>query len=124
MVPWPIALVTLYVGVIATLSAAMVFRIVSGTSTRSLVWPLAWLGVSLGVVCGLPLLKSWARHLAVVELVCVTVVMLAVAGGLVMSGRPVGGLLATLGVSVPLVAIRYLRRPSVKAWFGEAGDRL
>ena len=117
MVPWPIALVTLYIGVIATVSAAVVFKIVSGASHRSLVWSLVWFGVSLGVVCGLPLLKAWALHLAVVELVCVTVVMLAVAGLLAMSGRPVGGLLATLGVSVPLVAIRYLRRPSVKAWF-------
>lgn len=121
MVPWPVALLSLFYGILATLSAASVWRALIGDSQRSLVWPIVWFAVSASVMCGLPLLKSWARQLAVFSSACLALLMLSAAGLFAMGQQPLGGLLATLGAGVHLVIIRYLRRPVVKAYFTPSG---
>ncbi|MDP3723442.1 MAG: hypothetical protein Q8R91_08105 [Candidatus Omnitrophota bacterium] len=117
MVPWPIALLTLFYGLIAALSAVMVWKVVAGMSERPLGWPLAWLVMSAGAMVGLPLLKPWARHLAIGTSLLLLGLTLAVAGALIVSGRPLGALLAACGAAVHVVVIRYVTQPRVKAWF-------
>lgn len=118
MVPWPIALLTLFYGLIAALSAAMVWQVVAGMSARSLSWPLVWLVASAGAMVGLPLLKPWARHLAIGTSLLLLGLTLAVAGALVVSGSPLGALLAACGAAVHVVVIRYLQCPVLKGYFG------
>ena len=117
MVPWPIALLTLFYGVVATTSAATVWRVSAGAADRSLVWPLAWLALSGSLMCGLPLLRSWARRLAMAGSTLLVLVTLSMAGLFVMGARPLLGLLATVGTAVHVIVIRYLQRPTVKAYF-------
>jgi len=117
MIPWPIALLTVCYGIIAAVSAAAVWRVMTGSADRPLIWPAAWLLLSLAVMSGLPLLKSWARRLAIGGSVLLVVVTLSVAGLLVVAGRPLAGLAAAISASVHVVVIRYLNRPQVKAWF-------
>ena len=117
MVPWPIALLTLFYAVVATLSASAVWKIAAGIVARPIVWPVLWLGLSSGVMFGLPLLKPWGRGLAIVASVAMALTTLAVAGLLVSTGRPVGGLLAAFGAGLHILVVRYLRRPVIKALF-------
>ena len=120
MVPWPVALLTLFYAAIATMSASTVWKIVTGQTHQPLVWPVGWLALSTSAMCGLPLLRPWARGVAIAGSALMALITLAVAGLLVRAGRPVGGLVATLAASVHLVIIRYLRRPSVKAYFSSS----
>ena len=120
MVPWPIALLTLFYGMLATISLGMVWRIVTGASRQPLGWALLWLGLSAGVMCGLPLLKPWARTLAVFGSVVMMVLLLLIAALLINAGHPVGALGTTFGAGIHVVIIRYLRRPIVRALFFEA----
>ncbi len=117
MVPWPIALLSLGYAVLMTVSLASVWQIVSGAVVRPLVWPLAWLLLSAAVMCGLPLLKPWARRLAIAGSLWLLVTALAIAGALVAQGRPGLGLAAALGSGVHVLIIRYLQRPAVKQYF-------
>ena|SRR3989338_7519012 len=117
MIPWSIALLSLFYAVIATASAASVWRVIIGVSHQSFLWPVGWLLLSLGAMCGLALLKSWGRNLAILGFLALIVVTLAVAGLLVMAREPLGALLATTIVSLHVLAIRYLCRPAVKVWF-------
>jgi hypothetical protein len=117
MVPWPVALLSVFYGVIATLSAATVWQVATGAVDRPMLWPVLWLAMSAGVMCGLPLLRPWGRSLAIVASWLLVAVTLAIAGLVVMAGRPVVGLLATVSGAVHVAAIRYLRRPAVKAYF-------
>ena len=117
MVPWPIAFLSLFYAVVATLSASAAWKIVSGMSDRPMLWPLAWLALAFSTACGLALLKPWGRALAVVGSVVMALVTLALAGLLVMGGHPVAALLATLASSVYAVVIRYLGRPVVREYF-------
>ncbi|MBI2495557.1 MAG: hypothetical protein HYW10_03185, partial [Candidatus Omnitrophica bacterium] len=100
MVPAPIALLTLFYGIIATVSAASVWGIMNGSVDRPMAWPLAWLALSAGAMFGLPLLKPWARGLALAGSGLMALGTLAVAGVLVISGRPLGALAVTLAASV------------------------
>ena len=117
MIPWPIALLTLFYGVIATLSASAAWKVVSGMSERPMLWPLAWLALALSTACGLALLRPWGRRLAVAGSVIMALVTLALAGLLVMGGHPVAALLATVAASVHVIVIRYLGRPVVRGYF-------
>lgn len=117
MVPWPIALLTLFYGIVAALSASTIWQIATGAVMRPLLWPILWLAVSAGVMCGLPLLRPWGRSLAIIASWLMVAVTLAIAGLVVMAGRPLLGLLATVSGTVHVVAIRYLQRPAVKAYF-------
>ena len=117
MIPWPVALLTLGYGALATLSLATAWKTLGGVIHRPLVWPLGWLALSAAVMCGLPLLKSWARRLAIAGSTLLMLTTLATAGLLVSAGRPGLGLAAALGAGVHVLIIRYLRRPAVKALF-------
>ena len=123
MVPWPIALLTLFYGIIAAASAATVWRIITGHAQQAMVWAASWLVLSGGIMCGLPLLKSWARTWAVFGSMLMTVLALAVAGLLAANRHPWGALLATLGAGVHVLVIRYLRRPIIRGYFGH-GEHL
>ena len=117
MVPWPIALLSLLYAVLMTVSLGSVWKIVSGAVVRPLIWPLAWCMLSAAVMCGLPLLKPWARRLAIAGSIWLLVTTLAIAGALVAQGRPGLGLAAALGSGAHVLIIRYLQRPTVKAFF-------
>ena len=117
MVPWPIAFLTLFYAVVATLSAATVWKIAAGVVARPLIWPVLWLGLSSGVMFGLPLLKPWGRGLAIVASVAMVLTTLAIAGLLVAAGRPLGALLTTVVAGGHVLVIRYLRRPTVRNYF-------
>lgn len=119
MVPWPIAILSLFYAAVATCSGVAVWRAATGASTQALLWPAVWLAISGGITVGLPLLKPWARPLAVVGSVLLMVTTLAIATLLVRAGRPVGGLATALSAGVHMVAIRYLQRPSVTAYFNQ-----
>ena len=123
MIPWPIALLTIFYGVIAALSAATMWQIATHTVDRSWMWPLVWLAVSAGVVVGLPLLKTWGRSLAIGASWLMVATTLATAGVIVAAGRPLIALLATLSGAGHVIAIRYLQRPSVKAYFRTPDSR-
>ena len=118
MVPWPIGILTLFYGVLATISAANVWHVLCGTSQQSMVWPLAWFVGSMAITCGLPLLKPWARWLAIAGSVVMIMISLVMADLLARSGHPWPAMAATLGAGVHLVIIRYLRRPTIKTFFG------
>ena len=117
MVPWPIALLSVCYGLVAAVSATLVWKVATGAAHQPLVWPVAWLALSGGIMCGLPLLKPWARRLAIVGSVWLMVVTLSVAGLLIIHGRPLAGLLATVGAALHVIVIRYLNRPQVRVWF-------
>jgi hypothetical protein len=118
MIPWPIALLTLFYGFVAALSASAVWKIAAGSLARPIVWPAAWLALSAALMCGLPLLKPWARTLAIVGSWSLALITLAYACLLTAAGRPglalAGGFLA----GMHFIVIRYLKRPAVKAYFG------
>jgi len=122
MVPMPIAVLTLFYGLIATLSAAAVWRVVSGASDQSLVWAVGWLLLSAGATCGLPLLKPWGRRLAVLTSAALMAATLAVAAALIASAHPGAGLAVTCTTAFHALVIRYLVRPDVKRYFD--GDYL
>lgn len=117
MIPWPIALLSVCYGLVAAVSATLVWKVATGAAHQPLVWPVAWLALSGGIMCGLPLLKPWARRLAIVGSGLLMVVTLSVAGLLIINGRPLAGLLATIGASLHVIVIRYLNRPQVRVWF-------
>ncbi len=117
MIPWPIALLTLFYGAVAAASAAMTWKIASGAVEQPVIWALAWLALSAGAMLGLPLLKAWGRRLAVFGSWLMTALALSLAALLVLNGRPGGALLSTLGAGVHILILRYLGRPAVKALF-------
>ena len=118
MIPWPIALLTLFYGLLAAVSAATAWKIATGAISRPIIWPIAWFTLSAALMCGLPLLKSWARGGAVAGSAALAAVTLAYAGILTAAGHPwlalAGGFLA----GTHFIIIRYLKRPAVKAYFG------
>ena len=117
MVPWPIALLTLFYGAIAALSAATVWHIMIGVATRSLAAHVGWLILSAGAMCGLPLLKPWGRSLAMATSLLLMGVLLAMAALVVGANRPWLGLATAMVAAMQMVPIRYLQRPQVKQLF-------
>ena len=124
MIPWPVALLSLFYALVATVSASAAWKVVSGMSDRPILWPLAWLALAFSTMCGLALLKPWGRGLAVLGSVVMAVVTLAFAGLLVAGGHPIGALLATIAASVHVIVIRYLGRPVVRSYFGRVSDEV
>ena len=78
---------------------------------------LGWLAATAAATCGLPLMRDWARRLAIGISAWVGFVTLAYAALLVRAGRPGWGLAATCSTAVQWIIVRYLRRPAVKEWF-------
>jgi hypothetical protein len=117
MVPWPVALLAAFYAVIATLSTGRVWRILSGASDRPLLWPLLWLLLAAATMCGLVLLKAWARRLAVWGFGALALFTLASAGALAGAGRPGAALLVAFSAGLYVLGMRYLGRPAIKAFF-------
>ena len=127
MVPWPIVLLCAAYTMLATSSAATVWRAFQQSGGgydlhQSLWWPVFWGALSSMLVIGLAWLKPWARRLAVWTSVLMMLGAMGVAGIALAkaSPQPMRSLMATGMAGVQLVAIRYLTRPHVKAWFGTA----
>ena len=120
MVPWPIALLSVFYGIIAAASAANIWKAVGGISRQSVVWPVLWLVLSAGAMCGLALLRPWGRVLAVAGFTALCVVTLAVAGVLVASAHPLAAIAAAVVAGLHIMAIRYLQRETVKTLFASA----
>ena len=117
MIPWPIALLTLYFGALASASAASLWRIVAGDTGRPWAGPAAWLIVTAGATLGLALMKPWGRWMAMSGAYLVMATGLGVAAALVASQQAGLGLLSACGAGAQMLIIRYLRRPMVSAWF-------
>ncbi len=118
MVPWPIAFLTLFYAMIATSSAVSVWKGISGASAQSPIWPVGWCALSAGATIGLPLLKPWARQLAIWTSILLLITTLAIAGLLVAAAKPGAALLTTILAGTHGIVIRYLQRPAVKQLFG------
>ena len=126
MIPVPIAVLSIFYAVIAAMSGVSVWKVVTGASQQSVVWPLAWLALSSSAVYGLALLRSWGRVVAVVGFIALAVVTLSFAA-LLVAGRQAGAaLLTTFTAGLYVLGIRYLQRPTMKAYFarGEHGAHL
>lgn len=119
MIPWPIALLALFYGVVATLAAATAWKIILGVSAASWTWAVVWVVLSGGAVYGLIFLKPWGRKLAIWTSTLLIVTTLAVSALLIASTQPGFGLLMTFSTACHYLMIRYLQRPMVKAWFEE-----
>lgn len=127
MIPWPMALLTLFYGVIATVAAAHAWRMVMSeglvwaafhhAGISPFVWALVWLGAASAAMIGLPLRRLWGRSLAMITSWLLIVTTLAIAGVLVASGKPGLGLAVTFSIACHYLMIRYLKRPVVVAWF-------
>ena len=117
MIPWPIAMLALFYGVIAASSGASLWKIAIGRSSQPFIWPAIWLALSAGAMCGLALLRPWGRQLAIWTSVLLMVATLAVSALLVSAGRPWIGLMVTLSAACHVMVIRYLQRPIVKSLF-------
>lgn len=119
MVPWPIALLAGLYTVLATCSAAALWRIAHGQTHQSPVWPAVWCAVSAAIVVGFAFLKPWARTLAIWSSTFTLVGSLSAALMAVLqpTPSPMRSLTATGLAGVYLLVLRYLTRPHVKAWF-------
>lgn len=119
MVPWPIALLAGLYAVLATCSAAALWRIVQGQVHQSVLWPVVWCAVSTTLVIGLAFLKPWARTLAIWSSTFTLVGSLSAALMAVLqpTPSPMRSLAATGMAGVYLLVLRYLTRPHVKRWF-------
>ena len=122
MIPLPIALLALLYGVVAATSGAALWQVVIGRSAQSFVWPSLWLTLSSGAMCGLALLRSWGRRMAVWTSALLTATTLATAALFVSAGRPGLALVVTFSVICHVLAIRYLQRPIVRALFAANRD--
>ena len=122
MVPWPIAGLSLWYGVLATTAASMVWRALIGGMPRPPWWPLAWLALSGGLTVGLPLLRPWARRTAVAASALGMGMTLTVAARCIAGREPLWALLATGGAGGQALLVRYLTRPHVKKWFLKNSD--
>lgn len=120
MVPWPIALLSLFYGVVAAISASNVWKIVTGVSDHALLWPLLWMGLCGGAMVGLPLGKAWGRMLALAAAWWLTISSVATAAWFVSLKQPLLGLLMTLTSAIYVMVIRYLGRPTIKSYFRSA----
>ncbi len=120
MVPWPIALLALFYGAVAALSAATLWKITLGWVQQSAAWAVIWLACSGGAVVGLVWLRPWGRRLAIWTSWLLILSTVAVSGLLVAGKQPLAGLIVTFSTACHYLMIRYLKRPAVVRWFGEA----
>ena len=120
MIPWPIALLSLAFGAVATLSTALVWKILLGTVHQSIAGPAVWMIFSGGACLGLALMQPWGRRLGIWTGWLLIAATLAAAAVLSVHGRPVAGLIVTFSTAGYYLVIRYLSRPQVRAWFGES----
>ena len=122
MMPWPIAIFAALYAAVGTSAAAMLWNLASGRPAAghpSAGWLAFWTALSAALVIGLMLMKPWARRLAVWSSVLMMGAALVGAWMAATQAQARAGLIATGVATMQLVAIRYLTRPRVKAWFAE-----
>ena len=119
MVPWPIALLALFYGAVASYSAASLWKIILGLSRQSPLWAVLWFSFSAAATSGLAWLKPWGRRFAMGTSWLLIISTLAVAALYIAAGKPSVGLLITFTTGCHYLMIRYLKRPNVVVWFGE-----
>ena len=119
MIPWPVALLTLFYGVVAFYSAASLWKVTLGLSHQSIYWLSIWLLLSASATSGLAWLKPWGRRFAMGTSWMLILSTLAVAALYIAAGKPVIGLVITFTTACHYLMIRYLKRPAVVVWFGE-----
>ena len=120
MIPWPIALLSLFYAAVAASSTSTLWRVAVGQLHRSVVWPAIWFTASAALVMGLAFLKPWARTLAVWSSTVMVATSLGAAGLAIVRAHPEPwqSLCATGIAGAHLMVIRYLTRPHVRVWFG------
>lgn len=117
MVPWPIALIVVVVGIDTAHALVKLWRVVTGVSNDSWVPLVIRLTMNLSLLCGLSLLKSWGRRLAIFVFGGLILIMVVDALSAAGRGDGVGALIATLSSVPAILAVYYLRQPSVKRHF-------
>jgi hypothetical protein len=119
MIPWPIALLAAGYTILATTSAAAMWRHPQGHGAWSLLWAGGWCAVSVVLVAGLATLKPWARVLSI--WVSIGLMISALGAGVLaivqVPPQPMRSLLGTLMACTQVVILRYLTRPHVRVWF-------
>lgn len=119
MIPWPIALLTLFYGAVAFYSAASLWKVVLGLSHQSVFWLSLWLVLSAAATTGLVWLKPWGRRFAMGTSWFLIISTLTVSALYIAAGKPSIGLVITFTTACHYLMIRYLKRPAVVVWFGE-----
>ena len=119
MIPWPIALLTLFYAAVAFFSAASLWKVALGLSGQSIFWLSVWLILSAAAAAGLAYLKPWGRRFAMGTSWMLILSTLAVAALYIAASKPSIGLVITFTTACHYLMIRYLKRPAVVVWFGE-----
>lgn len=117
MIPWPIGLLVLFYGAVAALSAALLWKGLLGMPHQSMAWALVWLVLSGGATLGLSRMRLWGRRLAIYTSWLLIISTLAASAVFVAAARPAVGLVITFSSALHYLMIRYLKRPTVVAWF-------
>lgn len=121
MIPWPIALIAAFYGVVFAWSSAALWRAGAAPASASIGWAGWWSAGSFVLMVGLVFLKPWARRLAVWS--SGLLLLSSLGAALLAVAQPVPdarhSLLATGLAALQLVLIRYLTRPHVKRWFAK-----
>lgn len=120
MIPWPIALLSLFYAAVAFYSAASLWKVALGLSHQSAFWLCVWLMLSASAAAGLVWLKPWGRRFAMGTSWLLILSTLAVSALYIAAGKPLVGLFITVTTACHYLMIRYLKRPAVAVWFGEA----
>lgn len=121
MIPLPIAGLAVLFALSIAVSASQVWKIFQGRIESPLAWVLAWLVISVVTMFGLSLMRDWARRAAIASLILVALWALGAAALYIAAGHPWMALSMTFSTLLPVVSIRYLRRPVVKALFEAKG---
>lgn len=117
MLPWPIALLSAFYGVLTAFSGAALWRLAMAGHTDAVGWIGLTFVASVCAMTGLALMRPWARALAVIASMVMLGYALSFGAVCILTGQPGTAFGATIGAGVHLVVIRYLRRPVVKSWF-------
>ena len=119
MIPWPLAALSMLYGSLAFLSAVHLMTCLAQRDVVSSIWLVLWLAVTAGACIGLPGQKEWGRRCALAGalLFLVTAIVVAFMALLVSPPQPRVALTVTLLAGAPMIILRYLRRPVVKAQF-------
>ena len=119
------ALFAAFYAAIGTSAAAKLWNVMSGQPSAghpSEVWLAFWTAVSITLTVGFMLMKPWARRAAVWSSVLMMGGALVSAWIAAVHAQARLGFISTGVATIQLVAVRYLTRPHVKAWFIQTQD--
>jgi len=115
MIPWPIAVLSTWFGILAACAA---FNALTTSLIGVAVWSWLWCGVAFLTTITLATMRVWARRMAVgVAVFFMAGALLAALGTAMLAQHPLRILVSTAMAGVHLIVARYLTRPRVKAWF-------